>query len=81
MNGLGVAMTTMVERQTKFMGVIADASAARQTRPPDDDRMDVDEGALADAETLPVPKPGKRVKKLKSVPVRRDPERKALLVR
>ncbi len=47
----------------------------------DDDAMDVDGGELADVDRpLPVPKKPRTGPKLKGLPVKRDPKRKALLV-
>ena len=93
-NRLGNVVATLVERpRPSFNGAgtrrtqpgpSSSSSVPRQSdhTTQDSDVMDVDDGAMADVETpLPVPRKARTVPKLRGVPTKRDPERKALLVR
>ena len=93
-NRLGNVVATLVERpRPSFNGAgtrrtqpgpSSSSSVPRQSdhTTQDSDVMDVDDGAMADVETpLPVPRKARTGPKLRGVPTKRDPERKALLVR
>lgn len=93
-NRLGNVVATLVERprpssngastRRNHPGSSSSSSVPLQSghRTQDDDVMDVDDGAMADDETpLPVPRKARTGPKLRGIPTKRDPERKALLVR
>ena len=79
---LGDMVETLTRRN--HPGSSSSSTVPRQSghRTQDGDVLDVDDGAVADDETpLPVPRKARTGPKLRGVPTKRDPERKALLVR
>ncbi len=90
MDRLGTVVATIADRQRRSKnsaGVrpnqAGPSARGAVRRSSNDDGMNADDGELADVDVdrpLPVPKKPRTGPKLKGLPVKRDPKRKALLV-